>query len=341
MLDPKRNQGIDLFRLIGAFFIMMLHTDYGNLSMEIVEDLRLSARWAVPFFFMSSGYFLSKKIKDGSLDFKDIEKTLIVLINLMIISSLIYYIPANFPDPKQQLHIENLLTGTNFHLWFIGALIFAYLFFWYIHYIRQTKFLLLLSVGILCGAALTDSYDIFFQKDLTFSLFRFLIAIPFMYFGLLIAKQKFSKSFVIFCMVLLPFGFILQYLEAKMFWELFEYSRWKHQVLVGTLFFVLPLFLLVSRMEIKANVFSEFGRKYSLFIYLYHPMVFTIFFFFVKDDNIAAFSPIIGFFIVTGLAFLLDRLFNPIFAFLNGYVQKLKQEEKNNPEILSASRIQK
>ena len=74
MLPPilkkmERKNGIDLFKLIGAFFIMCLHTSYGSLDQEYVDNLRLFSRWAVPFFFISTGLFLGNKIENKNLDF--------------------------------------------------------------------------------------------------------------------------------------------------------------------------------------------------------------------------------------------------------------------------------
>ena len=60
----KRNNGVDLFRLVGAFFIILVHTDYYNLNNALSENIRISARWALPYFFICSGYFLYEKIKN-------------------------------------------------------------------------------------------------------------------------------------------------------------------------------------------------------------------------------------------------------------------------------------
>lgn len=68
----KRKNGIDLFRLIGAFFIMCIHAEYGKLNQEYVDNLRLFSRWAVPFFFITTGFFLGSKIQKNALDFKKI-----------------------------------------------------------------------------------------------------------------------------------------------------------------------------------------------------------------------------------------------------------------------------
>jgi surface polysaccharide O-acyltransferase-like enzyme len=87
-----RKHGIDLYRLIGAFFIMILHTSLGSLNIEFTENLRLLSRWAVPFYFMVSGYFIGLKIVNKKLDFKKIEKNVSVLIGILFVTSNIYYL---------------------------------------------------------------------------------------------------------------------------------------------------------------------------------------------------------------------------------------------------------
>lgn len=58
----SRLNAIDLMRLIAAFSIMFLHTSLGAISVNNQEIIRLSVRWAVPFFFITSGFFFRKKI---------------------------------------------------------------------------------------------------------------------------------------------------------------------------------------------------------------------------------------------------------------------------------------
>jgi len=130
--DMKRKNGIDLFKLIGAFFIMCLHTSYGSLNQEYVDNLRLFSRWAVPFFFMSAGFFLGKKIKNNNIDFKRIQKNIIMLFSILIVSSIIY-LPVNFIQGNLPINVAIILTGSYFHLWFIGALLTGYFFIWYFY----------------------------------------------------------------------------------------------------------------------------------------------------------------------------------------------------------------
>lgn len=76
---------LDLLRFIGAFFIMTLHTSLGDLNDSIQQDIRLSARWAVPFFFCTTGYFIGKKITSQNLlSFASIQLNIIKLISVFL-----------------------------------------------------------------------------------------------------------------------------------------------------------------------------------------------------------------------------------------------------------------
>ena len=321
-----RKNGIDLFRLIGAFFIMCLHTNYGNLSQESVDNLRLISRWAVPFYFIATGFFLGPKFENGILDFKRIEKNVSMLISILIVSSIIY-LPLDYIHGNDINSIVNILTGSYFHLWFIGALLIGYIFIWYLFYLKKSKTLPYISIFILLLALFTDSYDQLFNLNLNYSLSSLLLSIPFMHIGIILSKKEtnlFSNKLLIGLVLL---GFVLQFIEAELFLKLFDYNKYTHQFLIGTLLTAVPLFALSSKINIKENRFSKWGRKYSLVIYLYHPIIYEIMRVtlnkFVPNyyDYISMFYPVIGFILSLIIAIMLDRFFPKIYGILNGNIQ--------------------
>ena len=316
-----RNNGIDLFRLIGAFFIMLLHAQYGELNAEYHEDIRLASRWALPFFFMATGFFLNKKIeRNGGLYFKNIQANIIQLIFILIMAYLINM-------PFQQF----------FHLWFIRSLIFGYVFIWFIYFIKQEKFLPLISIVIALFCLFTDSYDQFLPRAFSFQYGRFLLCVPCMYLGMWISKRTFSKKDIPVMITLVIVGFMIQYLEAYMFYALFGYSRFEHQFLIGTVITVVPLFIFATVINVKENLLTLWGQKYSLFIYLYHPFVYILIylmterFFPANAQFLFMFSPIIGFVLILMLAILLDKFMKPIYDILNGKIPGM--EKKKNVKL--------
>lgn len=314
-----RKNGIDLFRLIGAFFIMILHTSLGELNTEFAENLRLLARWVVPFYFMTSGYFIGPKIVDKTFDFKKVEKNISILTSIFVIAFFIY-----MPISPSNYGIENLLIGIHYHLWFIGSLLFGYFFIWYIYFIRKSRFLPLISFTILLCLVISDSYDIVFGFNFENILARFLSSIPFLYLGIIISRNiqylRYQKIF--FFMAI--FGFIVQALEANYLTLLFNVNKYNIECTIGTIITSISLFVLSLSINIKETRLTKWGKEYSLFIYLYHPILFffmTVFckkIFQEKLSMIFMFFPIIGFVILLYTALLFSKYFPNIFKVLNG-----------------------
>lgn len=326
----RRNNGIDLFRLIGAFFIMTLHTDYGNLDHVYVDMLRLLGRWVVPFFFITSGYFLSYKIDNKNLSFQKIQNNISTLITILIVSSTIYTI-INLIKGDYFYHITPLLGGAYFHLWFIGSLLLGYIFIWYLYYIKKDKLLPIISIIIIILALLSNSYDLFFGINLEFDgFYRFLLSIPFMYFGMFIVKKNVYSISKMALISLLIFGILLQILEHNFLKKSFNYLQLDHQFLIGTIFMTIPLFILSATINIKENKLTIWGKEYSLFIYLYHPIVYTFLNLFNKKifpnyfNFIQIFNPIIGFTLILLIAIISNRYFNKLYKLLIGIIDLRK-----------------
>lgn len=329
----KRRNGIDLFRLIGAFFIMCLHTEYGNLQQEYVDNLRLLSRWAVPFFFITTGFFLGSKIENDILDFKKIQKNVSLLISILVVSSIIYF-PINVMKGDIPSRIVNILTGSYFHLWFIGSLLVGYISIWYLFFIKKHKILPYLSIGILLIALLTDSYDQLFNIKLDSSLSRFLLAIPFIHIGIIFSKKEINGIGYKLIIGLVLIGFLIQCFEGEMFLKLFHYKKFEHKILLGTIVLASSLFVLSSRLDINENKLSKLGKKYALFIYLYHPIVYMSMRILLSKtipnyyDNIEVFSPLIGFTLILAFSIIIDRFFPKIYNIMNGDFQ-LKTRANN------------
>lgn len=327
--EMNRKNGIDLFRLIGAFFIVCIHTDYGKLNHEFVDNLKIFSRWAVPFFFITTGFFLSHKIENKTLLFKRIENNTATLISILLVTSLVY-LPINL-GLKAIPTIETLLAGSYFHLWFIGSLLFGYISIWYIYFVGISKILPYLSIFILLIALVSDSYDQFLRKDIDFVLFRTLLSIPFMYIGIELAKMKKNLANKKILISLIFIGFITQYFEAELLFKLFDYKKQAHQFLIGTIICSIPLFMLSSKIILRDNLLSNWGRLYSLFIYVYHPLVYIIVWKIAtllvpnQIENLKQFSPFIIFSVTISIAFFLNNRFPVIFKLLNGNFNFKKQ----------------
>ena len=325
----QRYNSIDFFRFIAAFFILLVHTDHGILDIEYVNNIRISARWAVPFFFICSGFFLGKKIqKDKQFDFSIIAKSLVKLISIFIIASVIY-IPANIILNYYYFGVQTLLTGTFIHLWFIGSLIFGNIFIWYAYTINKQHLLPYISVFIIFAALLSDSYDNLLGFNLDYSLFRFSLSIPFMQIGIFFNKKEKTITKINFLILIcfLFLGFILQYFEASFFSKYFNYDKILHEFLLGTFIMVIPLFVITIKLKINNNKISKLGLRYSLWIYLYHPFIYILLnkvnmniFSSTTFKIIQCYNPILCFLLSIIIVILLDKYTNKVFKLTNGII---------------------
>lgn len=317
----NRYNTIDLFRLIAAFFILLVHTEYGDLNQTVVNILRISARWAVPFFFIASGFFLEKKTTGNTYNLLIIEGSLKKLISILIISSIIY-IPANIILNYYYYNIETLLTGSFIHLWFIGSLIFGNIFIWYLNKIKKEKILPYLSVFILTIALISDTYDILFNINLKYNLPRFLLSIPFMFIGSVIAKKE-TKILTLNkkkLLITFLFLYLLQFYEAFLLSKYYNQNSNSIELLIGTVLSPIILFTLLITIQYKKKQISILGKKYSLWIYLYHPFIYIIinkinYYLFQTNisNSIQVFNPIICFILSLLLSILLEKRINKLF----------------------------
>ena len=137
----KQNNAIDLAKFICAVFVVAIHvapfgtadgtTVIGYLNFFIQDYL---ARIAVPFFFITSGYFLFRKTDKSNFDIKPAKQYVFKLIKLYLIWSLIYLpvrLGSVFTDKKGIIHgiityFKDFIFSTSYsHLWYLNALIFA------------------------------------------------------------------------------------------------------------------------------------------------------------------------------------------------------------------------
>lgn len=169
MNERKKYIGIDFFRVLAAFFIIMIHTS-PLLSYSETGDFvltRVTARVAVPFFFMTSGFFLISRYSKNAEKLKKFIKKIV----LIYVISILIYLPINFY--KSYFSADNLLSvilkniffdGTMYHLWYLPASIIGAIIGWFL--VKKfcfTKSLIITGVLYLIGL-FGDSYYGISQK---------------------------------------------------------------------------------------------------------------------------------------------------------------------------------
>lgn len=135
--DEKSYTGIDCFRLAAALLIITIHTSPLAGFSETADFIltRIFARVAVPFFFVTSGFFLISRYnyQIGKLS-AFVRKTAIIYG-----AAILLYIPVNLYNGyfKMENLLPNLIKdivfdGTLYHLWYLPASILGGAAAWYL-----------------------------------------------------------------------------------------------------------------------------------------------------------------------------------------------------------------
>lgn len=129
MMERRRLEGLDFFRIIAALFVVAIHTSpFASFSANAdFIFTRIIARCAVPFFLMITGYFtLPQYLFDKSGDlhrlFRFLQKSLYLYITAVILYLPINLYAGHFNDVKISDILRMLVfDGTFYHLWYLPA----------------------------------------------------------------------------------------------------------------------------------------------------------------------------------------------------------------------------
>lgn len=131
-----RNYSLDALKLVASFFVVFIHVSFGGAFGEVIKAL---AGFAVPIFFLTSGYFSYNVIQHS--DFNKIAKRIKSVLLIFVMAFVLYsilYIALNginsflsffaIRDTYIKFVFFNNFENTFFTpLWFLPALIYCYL----------------------------------------------------------------------------------------------------------------------------------------------------------------------------------------------------------------------
>lgn len=151
MSSRKGYIGIDYFKFVAAFLVIAIHTSPLATFTENGDFIltRIIARVAVPFYFMTSGFFLISRYAYNTDKLRAFLKKMSVIYGI----SVLVYIPLNVYN--HYFCMDNLLTnlmkdiffdGTMYHLWYLPASMFGAVIAWIL--VRKTGFYKALGITI-------------------------------------------------------------------------------------------------------------------------------------------------------------------------------------------------
>jgi surface polysaccharide O-acyltransferase-like enzyme len=280
-MPRTRNLTIDSLRLLATLEVIALHVSFSNLPDSVNVLIRLQARWAVPFFFIVSGYFFAQRLADPKR--ADVRPALYRLIWLFVLWSILY-IPLVISEHEVKEVFRRLLfpsfiyIGEYFHLWFPSSLVLGFITLLFMFHYKLERWIPLLSLGILAQIMLAGAYNQVFDLKFPFDfvIARHWLSIPALYLGVWLFRRGPLNRGLALALTLGGLG--LQLFEAWFLYTRFSIPPTEHEVLLGTLPFAFGLASLgVSGIRFLENPsLSAWGRDYSLGIYLLHMLVIFI-----------------------------------------------------------------
>lgn len=282
----KRNQVVDIFKLFASFFVVFLHFPFGRM---IGDAIFATARFAVPFFFIVSGYFYSKA--DKSAQYKSTKSKVQHIAVLLCVAealSIVWKIIRLYNT--QESFAENVIgvfTGAisgyagwraisftplfNYSAWFLLQLIVVYCV-----YALLTKYSALpaakyLALGGFVFGYATIRICTLLRIELPQYLDYFILFMGFPFFSLgyylkerAYAPKKMKNLWL--CGALLLLGIVLSYCESLVFPSAHVYLG---SILINLV--LISLFTNYADYEPKTGfgkLLGYLGNRVSLYIYL-------------------------------------------------------------------------
>jgi len=288
MNNSKTYRGIDYFRFIAALLIIAIHTSPLSSYSETGDFIltRIIARVAVPFFFMTSGFFLISRYQyNGDKLLSFVKKTA-----LIYGVSILIYIPLNIYSGY--FRMDNLLPnmikdivfdGTVYHLWYLPAsIIGAILSFYIVKKFGYGKALIITAVLYVIGLFGDSYYGVLEQIPLLKGIYNSIFEVSnytrnglffapiFFVFGGMITDKSIRLSLE---RSLIGFGvsFLAMFGEGML---LHTFNLQRHDSMYV---FLLPcMFFLFHALTFWKGKRSVNLRTSALVIYIIHPMIIVV-----------------------------------------------------------------
>ena len=288
MTKNESYSGIDYFRFIAALLIVAIHTSPLSSFSETGNFIftRIVSRVAVPFFFMTSGFFLISRYTCNAEKLEAFIKKTTLIYGVAIL----LYIPINVYNGyfKMDNLLPNIIKdivfdGTLYHLWYLPASIIGAAIAWYlVKKLNYPKALMVASVLYLIGLFGDSYYEITEKISCLNSLYTYIFQVTdytrngiffapiFFILGGFIADNRpqitFGKSFLGFAISL-----ALMLGEAMI---LHHFDLQRHDSMYV---FLLPCmyFLFIVILHFKGKRLVSL-RTASLIIYIIHPMMIVV-----------------------------------------------------------------
>lgn len=276
-----KNTTLELIKLFASYMVVFIHIMFRGKTGEIVDAL---ARFAVPLFFLVSGYYsyqippvkFKKRIKHiaNLLIFSVLLYTLFNVVELLMNGKIddisLYFNRYTYRTTLIALFVFNDPISSA-HLWYLFAMIYVYVVFWVLSILRFKEegifviSFLLLVLHISLGEGLS-----IFGITIPIGYVRnfILMGIPFFAMGLFVKKHENKLRSIRNCwlVVAATTGIIMSVLSRSFLG--------KNELYVGSLFVLFAVTVVfIKYPNIKYPLFLEALTGCSTYIYIFHIMI--------------------------------------------------------------------
>ena len=281
-----RNKTLDMVKAICAYAVVLLHIRFPGTAGNVTNVL---ARFAVPVFFMVSGYFCfrgdeTEFVRTG----KKICHVLILIAAAFPVCAVWELIQNRIDGDSQRKWLESLFSGEHirqfliynnssqvkWHLWFLPALLYCYLLFAMVSRFRLYRIAYVLIPVLLLIHFGMEEFSVYLIPEEHFRVMQFrnylFTGFPFFMAGHLIHRYQENleewfagkREWLLYVLVIAGgIGSLMEY-------RYFE----KEELFLGSVLMAVGLFMIaIIRKEQEAPEFlAAVGEKYAFFIYLFH-----------------------------------------------------------------------
>lgn len=290
-------KGIDLIKFICALFVVMIHINPFVCIGFFINDFFVNflARFAVPFFLVTTGYFFFKKLEfengkllnikeNRSIVFKTVKRLLILYVLWSLIYLLLwqirYWISIDWTGVKaikDYLHAF-FYSGSVYHFWYFVNVIYGIIFLVLLLKILGIRKTMYISFGYYIFSKVLDitCFLSVFELPSTINLIldilsKFLSISPFLMIGLLYSKyqdkliQKINHKQLI--------GMFILYLIEFSILRLIKYDELSGSYIITMPFLMICIFCYILKIKInESKINYKFFRETSTIIYCVHPL---------------------------------------------------------------------
>lgn len=330
-----RISSIDGMKAIAAFLVVLIHQRLPGIMGEIVIPL---ARIAVPFFFIVSGFLLYSNDKE-KLSGK-IRRKIYNIIRIVILSTLLYLVWEIFQSLMQGIGLKEyfyqnisfikiakviLLNDIQIgsHLWYLYALVYVLIFYYFVNVYNLENIVYKLIPFLLVVDLVFGKYSVaLFNIEIPFIFVRnfMFVGIPYFMLGNFIRKIH-DKNNMSINNRLLIWGIIIfsitTLLEKYILINNNMNAVRDHYISTTLLVVVVFIYLLKNKYIFSKTIIEKIGYKYSLSIYIIHPIVIGILnYLFIHYLNLGIIYDYLAPFIVYFISIVIAICYNKIKTYI-------------------------